>query len=173
MPILLFICLNFHAICYLLFTYVVGCIWCLAGSDWMSLGSKNAKSALQTRRNSLLAKSFQSNSPLAKWGWPPILLIGLMARVRVCNAVWQFSRNVFQLKNPQTSSDHSTLHRVIHEMKSMSFLVYTTPMVHERVEYVYSGSDELRMGMNVEPRHSLSRTRMLSMNPMYVKTRSD
>jgi len=36
----------------------------------------------------------------------------------------------------------------------------------------YSGSDELRKGMNVEPRHSLSRTRMLSMIPMYVKTRS-
>jgi hypothetical protein len=36
----------------------------------------------------------------------------------------------------------------------------------------YSGSDELRKGLNVEPRHSLSRTRMLSMNPKYVKTRS-
>jgi hypothetical protein len=37
----------------------------------------------------------------------------------------------------------------------------------------YSGSNELRKGMNVEPRHSLSRTRMLSMKLMYVKMRSD
>jgi hypothetical protein len=36
----------------------------------------------------------------------------------------------------------------------------------------YSGSDELRKGMNVEPRHSWSRTRMLCMSPMYEKTRS-
>jgi len=31
----------------------------------------------------------------------------------------------------------------------------------------------LIMGETIEPRHSLSRTRMLSINPMYVKTRSD
>jgi hypothetical protein len=37
----------------------------------------------------------------------------------------------------------------------------------------YSGSDELRKGMNVEPRHSLSRTRMLCMSLMYIKTQSD
>jgi hypothetical protein len=30
----------------------------------------------------------------------------------------------------------------------------------------YSGSDKLIKGMNVEPRHRLSRTRKLSKNPM-------
>jgi len=69
-------------------------------------GVKNAESALQTRRNSLLAKYFANseiprwNSPMAKCYCPCQLFIGLLAHLGACSAVRSFSCDGFQLYNP-------------------------------------------------------------------------
>jgi hypothetical protein len=55
---------------------------------------------------------------------------------------------------------------MILEMKIMAILARMARMAQECLSRVNRVDDELRKGMNVKPRHSLSRTRKLSMDLM-------
>jgi hypothetical protein len=78
----------------------------------------------------------------------------------------------YNIKNPSKSSTHCTLRLKILVLKCMNNINNFNDEKHMRCydTILDTGSDELRKGMNVEPQHSLSRTRMLSMSPMYDKT---
>jgi hypothetical protein len=68
--------------------HVAGCLWCIAGSNWTSFGSKIAKSAPLTRRNSLLAKYFANSKILQTTAHNISLLAQLAAVANMLLACW-------------------------------------------------------------------------------------
>jgi hypothetical protein len=62
--------------------------WCIAGTIWMSFGSKMQNFTPQTRRNSLLAKYFANSKILQSLAQKKLLLAQLSDLANMLLACW-------------------------------------------------------------------------------------